>query len=121
MSYYDPTILTHCPCCGHCEEDEEFLEKHRLFLINCGSLDLLPPTSGYRCPKHNAAVGGAKNSEHLRARAFDQPYRSSGECFQIIKAGFAAGFVRFVVYASKAIVHIGCDQTLPNPMFLILR
>lgn len=27
--------------------------------------------SGNRCPKHNAAVGGAKDSQHLRSRAAD--------------------------------------------------
>jgi uncharacterized protein YcbK (DUF882 family) len=28
-------------------------------------------TSGYRCPKHNAAVGGAKGSLHLEGKAAD--------------------------------------------------
>ena len=27
--------------------------------------------SGYRCPTHNAAVGGATNSEHMKGRAAD--------------------------------------------------
>lgn len=28
-------------------------------------------TSGYRCPKHNAKIGGAKNSFHMRGQAAD--------------------------------------------------
>ena len=27
--------------------------------------------SGYRCPRHNAAVGGVRNSQHLRGEAAD--------------------------------------------------
>lgn len=27
--------------------------------------------SGYRCPKHNAAIGGAKNSQHMLGTAAD--------------------------------------------------
>ena len=31
------------------------------------------PLSGYRCPGHNAAVGGAKNSQHMYGAATDVP------------------------------------------------
>jgi uncharacterized protein YcbK (DUF882 family) len=30
--------------------------------------------SGYRCPVHNAAVGGAPNSQHMYAAAADLPH-----------------------------------------------
>ena len=51
-------------------------------LVNEAALDALQATrtaigkpfyitSGYRSPEHNAAVGGAKNSFHLRGMAFD--------------------------------------------------
>ena len=34
----------------------------------------IPISSGYRCPRLNAAVGGAKRSYHLQARAADIPF-----------------------------------------------
>jgi len=33
----------------------------------------ITPSSACRCDKHNAAVGGAKNSQHPKARAMDLP------------------------------------------------
>jgi uncharacterized protein YcbK (DUF882 family) len=45
----------------------EFLEQVRTFL---GGRPITV-NSGYRCPKHNAEVGGASNSFHLRAYAAD--------------------------------------------------
>lgn len=44
----------------------EFLEKIR---ANFDSPVII--NSGYRCPTHNANVGGAKNSQHLYGRAAD--------------------------------------------------
>lgn len=33
----------------------------------------ITPSSACRCPEHNAKVGGAKNSQHVKARAIDLP------------------------------------------------
>jgi zinc D-Ala-D-Ala carboxypeptidase len=38
----------------------------------------LPVVSGYRCPAHNAAIKGAKGSQHLQGRAADIPPHGSG-------------------------------------------
>jgi uncharacterized protein YcbK (DUF882 family) len=49
--------------------------------------------SGYRCPKHNAAVGGAADSQHTRGRAADiaSSYVDlAGE--EALRAMIAAGF-----------------------------
>lgn len=58
-----------CKCCGKSLVKSslvELLEKIR-------SVAGLPITitSGYRCKKHNAAVGGAKNSQHVQGIAAD--------------------------------------------------
>jgi len=36
------------------------------------------PSSGYRCTALNKAVGGARSSEHLFGRAFDETFRKNG-------------------------------------------
>lgn len=62
--------------CRHCGE----------LLIDAASLDLLQEqrsatntpiiiNSAYRCPTHNAMVGGAPMSMHKQGRAFDQALR----------------------------------------------
>jgi zinc D-Ala-D-Ala carboxypeptidase len=59
-----------CPCCGIAKVDAALvavLERIRAAHYPEG----LRIVSGYRCPTHNAAVGGAAASQHLRARAAD--------------------------------------------------
>jgi len=45
-------------------------------------------TSGYRCPKLNAAVGGSKTSQHLKGQAADIKCTatSKAELFNLIKS-----------------------------------
>ena len=54
-------------------------------------------TSGYRCPKLNAAVGGVKNSQHLCGQAADiratNP-KDNGKLFQCIKKLIDSGKIR---------------------------
>lgn len=58
-----------CKCCGEARVDADLvaalqelrdLAKAPVFVV-----------SGYRCPKHNAAVGGAKASQHMQGKAAD--------------------------------------------------
>lgn len=65
-------------CCNHCGKSgpgfglqilltARFMEQVRAFLGNRS----ITVNSGYRCPAHNAAVGGEPNSFHLRGMACD--------------------------------------------------
>lgn len=58
-----------CPCCGSNLMDLEFLKLVDAFRGELGFPLIVD--SGYRCPKHNAAVGGVKNSMHVKGRAVD--------------------------------------------------
>jgi uncharacterized protein YcbK (DUF882 family) len=59
-----------CPCCGLAAVVPALvvaLEELRAKLGN----KPIRVTSGFRCAGHNAAVGGAKSSQHLTGRAVD--------------------------------------------------
>lgn len=58
-----------CPCCG-----ENLMDKATMNYVDDVREDLgsaMIVESGYRCPKHNAAVGGAKGSMHPKGIAVD--------------------------------------------------
>ena len=58
-----------CHCCGEVKVDMRLVEA----LQKLRDLAGVPirVVSGYRCPKHNAEVGGARNSYHLQGKAAD--------------------------------------------------
>ncbi|MES2347874.1 MAG: D-Ala-D-Ala carboxypeptidase family metallohydrolase [Pseudomonadota bacterium] len=60
-----------CRCCGR---GAELVASRLLTALNRIEADFGPPltvTSGYRCAKHNAEVGGSKHSAHLSGEAAD--------------------------------------------------
>jgi uncharacterized protein YcbK (DUF882 family) len=74
-------------------------------------------SSGYRCPKHNAEVGGGP--EHMRGMAADILLDDGGQVYRLVKAAMIAGIVRIGVNAKENekdepvyFVHIGIDRTL---------
>lgn len=65
---FTPEEVT-CRCkCGLMPTEEAMIQIQTLRNL-CGFS--LPVTSGARCAKHNASVGGAKNSYHVKGMAFD--------------------------------------------------
>lgn len=67
-------------------------------------------SSGYRCPALNKAVGGAKDSDHMKGLAADFTAPDFGKPAQIVKA-IAASNIKFdqVIFENKGSVwvHIG--------------
>ncbi len=58
-----------CRCCGCVRLSPLLLE--RLEALRCALDRPVVVTSGYRCPAHNASVGGAARSLHMTGRAAD--------------------------------------------------
>lgn len=58
-----------CRHCGAVMVDPELVRRLQLARDRIGRP--LVVTSGYRCPEHNRAVGGAANSQHLLGNAAD--------------------------------------------------
>lgn len=56
-----------CKHCGEYYHDPNFLDRLQALRIRWGAPLVL--NSGHRCETHNRAVGGAKNSQHLKVAA----------------------------------------------------
>ena len=67
-------------------------------------------TSGIRCPKQNAAVGGVKDSEHLTGEGADLACPTSTDRYAMLIAATRAGFRR--VGIGKTFMHVGVSRTL---------
>lgn len=53
--------------------------------------DKLQISSGYRCPPHNKAIGGAPDSEHMRGVAADIVSGDSQARYKLVAAAVALG------------------------------
>ncbi len=64
-----------CRCCGELPEaarnNVKALVDHVLDPLREAYGQPIRVNSGFRCPKHNQAVGGVANSQHLRGEAAD--------------------------------------------------
>ena len=64
-----------CKCCGQlppsAEQNLQALVEHVLDPARERLGMPITVNSGYRCPAHNKAVGGVKNSQHLKGEAAD--------------------------------------------------
>lgn len=64
-----------CKCCGDLPENarsnEVALVDNLLDPVRDVFGGAIKVNSGYRCPRHNAKVGGVKNSQHLSGEAAD--------------------------------------------------
>ncbi|MDR3280203.1 MAG: DUF882 domain-containing protein [Synergistaceae bacterium] len=64
-------------------------------------------TSGYRCPKHNRAVGGAAFSRHMNGAAADI-YAPHAEQITLEAHARAVGFAEIIRGGKKNYLHVAC-------------
>ena len=66
--------------------------------------------SGYRCPKHNAEVGGVKNSQHMKGEAADIRCEDNEQLKRLIKE--QGVFDQMIVYPT--FVHVSYKRVGGN-------
>jgi uncharacterized protein YcbK (DUF882 family) len=59
-----------CKHCGKIVIDSRLIARLEKLRHELGDTPIVI-TSGYRCPKHNKAIGGAKRSQHCQGKAVD--------------------------------------------------
>jgi len=100
-----------CPCCGQNKINDFLVEKLDIARDIAGVPFII--SSGYRCPKHNAEVGGKKNSAHLKGLAADIYVEDDETRWKILDALLKVGFNRIGI--AKDFIHCDIDETKPNP------
>jgi len=93
-----------CPCCQTVKIANRLVE-----LLDEASRQLGMPlkiNSAYRCPKHNAEVGGVPNSYHTQGLAVDlelpSKFKTLDEFAEFLRR---IGFKGIGIYRSKGFVH----------------
>lgn len=91
-----------CPHCGKCVMQPAFMAKLEQLRVAYGKPITI--NSGYRCPEHNKAVGGAPKSYHMQGRAADIAVPNKSERYKLVKIAMQLGFAGIEI--SKAHLHV---------------
>jgi len=113
-----------CRCCVPNLIDPRVPHLHREIEKDVG--EELNVSSGYRCEKHNKAVGGSDTSSHMKGLAWDIECTRSAwdiECtrsrlrFRIIQSAIKHGITRIGI--EKDYIHLDIDrQKAPRVIWL---
>lgn len=89
-----------CHCCGQVHMDDDFLAKLDLAREYAGTPFKI--MSGYRCPKHNKAVGSTSKN-HVNGKAADITCTVGPQRIMILQGLTKAGFNRLGI--AKTFIH----------------
>ena len=99
MRYFEMKEFA-CKCCGQlppsAEQNLQALVDHVLDPARERLGMPITVNSGYRCPAHNKAVGGVKNSQHLKGEAADITCADNKRLAEIIEQ--LDNFDQLIVY-----------------------
>lgn len=104
-----------CKCCGRLPDNgmnAVLLEKLDLLREKLGKPIIV--SSGYRCPSHNAEVGGVSNSQHVQGTACD--IYADVDVETLARLAEEVGFDGIGRYYNDGFVHVDCrsNGTEPN-------
>lgn len=99
-----------CSCCGKNEMDMDFVKM----LDDMRALYGQPITieSGYRCEKHNKAVGGVAGSDHEEGKGVDIIVNGSVARYTLIGLAYHLKIKRIGI--GKTFIHLGVSEKLPQ-------
>ena len=104
-----------CKCCGWNIVDQRLINMCQTLRDELGVP--VKVNSGCRCPKHNAEVGGVKNSTHTRGLAADLSCSLGAKAlFEAAKKLHAEGRLLDLSYCIRYSrwIHIDCGQKRKN-------
>ncbi len=108
-----------CKCCGDLPCGDN-LERLVMMLETVRERYGRPMVivSGYRCPKHNAEVGGVPNSYHTQCLAADIKCTTGRDRYDLIRAALKSQVRRIGVYPS--FIHLDIGETPVDVMWVSL-
>lgn len=98
-----------CKCCGVSKMNILFIK--RLQIAREEAQIPFAITSGYRCLKHNTAVGSQPTSSHILGLAVDLAIPNSRNRFIVLSALIEAGFTRIGI--GSDFIHVDADLDKP--------
>lgn len=107
-----------CPCCGKHDLPplQHLAQKLELVRPDVGPMTI---NSGFRCPVHNAKVGGAAHSFHLLGLAADIACTTSAARFRLVKSLLAHGWARIGI--AQLYVHADLGPAPANVIWTYYR
>jgi uncharacterized protein YcbK (DUF882 family) len=94
-----------CRCCGCVKLSPGLLERLEALREALGRPVVV--TSGYRCPAHNRAVGGAARSLHMTGRAADVA-AAPDEQARVAEIARAIGLTEVLPGGRRNYIHLAC-------------
>jgi len=79
-----------CHCCGDCRVSPGLMAAMQALREKWGKS--IKINSGYRCLRHNSAVGGAPDSYHLKGLAADCEILAGVDRYTFVRLAFEVGF-----------------------------
>jgi zinc D-Ala-D-Ala carboxypeptidase len=105
-----------CPCCGENQISEDLMINVEILRRRLAFPIVI--TSGYRCAKHNAEVGGVAGSAHTLGLAADLKIENSGQRYQMLRAILADELFERVEDAPWWI-HVDIDKGKPQKVVFL--
>src|SRR5574343_1126050 len=99
-----------CPHCGENNISDEFID--RLDEVRHAYGKPMVVLSGYRCPAHNASVGGVDGSAHTEGIAADIACSFARDRLALVESAINNGFGRIGI--AKSFIHLDISETHPQ-------